>query len=279
MKRTDKDFYKASLRNERFASRVATRIWSESPSPDNPYVAEQCNCHGYELFELIKKRSFIDVLYLLFRGELPSKSQSRLLEALFTGLINPGPRHPAARAAMTTGIGKTDIAHILPISLLTLGGPYLGGNEVVASMRFLNKHYRNEPRQVAHDLIANSSEPDEGDWHIAPGFGTLYNSVDIMSTKLASYLSQLPGSGSMLTWGVEFAQQLEDKRGCGWLSTGVAAAALSDLGFHPRTGAGMFQLMNAPGLLAHGLEMSNKPLTAMPFIDNEHYIIKNEAKK
>ena len=279
MKRTDKDFYKASLRNERFVSRISTRIWSESPSPDNPYVAEHIYCHGYDIFELINKRSFVDVLYLLFQGELPNKAQSQLLEALFIGMINPGPRHPATRAAMNAGIGKTDIAHILPISLMTLGGAYSGGNEVVASMRFLNKHSRKSPQEVAHEVIKELSQPNEGDCHIAPGFGTRYNSIDIISTKLAQHLSQLPGSGNVLKWGSKFVLQLEEQCGCGWLSTGVAAAVLSDLGFHPRTGAGLYQLLNAPGVLAHGLEMSNKPLTSMPFIDNDHYIIETKSEK
>jgi citrate synthase len=276
MKRTDKDFYKASLRDNQFASRITTRIWSEVPSPDNPYVSEQSRCHGYELFELIKKRSFVDVLFLLFQGELPEKSQSDLLEALFIGLINPGPRHPATRAAMYTGIGKTDTAHILPISLLTLGSPYLGGNEVAASMRFLNKHYRKAPEEVVREITKYTTHSHEGDFHIAPGFGTRFNSIDVISTELARHLSLLPGSGTILQWSSKFAQLLEDQYSCGWLSTGVAAAVLSELGFHPRTGAGLFQLMNAPGLLAHGLEMSNKSITAMPFIDNEHYIIESK---
>jgi citrate synthase len=279
MKRTDKDFYKASLRNEQFASRISTRIWAETPSQNNPYVAEHSFCHGYDIFELINKRSFLEVLYLLFNGDLPNKAQTQLLEALFIGLITPGPRHPATRAAMYTGIGKTDISHILPISLLTLGGHYLGGSEVIESMRFLNKHATKSAKDVAHNLIMNSQRPNDGDWHIAPGFGSRFDSVDLIATRLARTLFELPGSGKVIEWGIDFAEHLEHECGCAWLNTGVAAAALSDLGFHPRTGAGLFQIMNAPGLLAHGLEMSNKPLTSMPFIDNEHYVIESKEKK
>jgi citrate synthase len=62
-------------------------------------------------------------------------------------------------------------------------------------------------------------------------------------------------------------------RSLGWLNTGVVAAVLVDLGFHPRDGAGVFQLLGAPGLLAHGMELANKPVTAMPYVDDEHYVI------
>lgn len=272
MKRTDKELYKTALRDDPFATRISTRIWRETASKHNPYIADGARCHGYDLFELIEKRGFFDVLYLLFQGELPDNAKAQLLEALFVALINPGPRHPATRAAMTAGIGKTDNAHILPIAMLTLGGSYLGGTEVSASMRFLNKNQRKSPTAVVRSL-AHHTAPQEGDDHIVPGFGSRFGDVDLMAGKLAAYLAELPGAGPALAWGMAFSECLQKEHNYGWLSTGVAAATLSDLGFHPRTGSGLYQLMCGPGVLAHGLEMSNKPLTAMPFIDNDHYVM------
>lgn len=273
MKRGSGDLYKTRLRDNKFASRIRTKIWSETPSPGNPYVAEQCRCHGYDLFELIEKRTFVDVLYLLFQGQLPNRQHSRILEALMVGLINPGPRHPATRAAMNSGIGKTDIAHILPIGQLTVGGSYLGGSEVIASMHFLNKNYKNDPQEAAEYAVNSSKKPDVGDWHIVPGFGTRFGGIDLVPRQIAAKITQMPGSGDLLRWANEFAGLLESTVECSWLAPGLAAAVLSDLGFHPRTGAGLFQLFNSPGILAHGLEMANKSISAMPFIDNEHYVI------
>lgn len=272
MKRYNKNTYKPSLRDHQFTNKIATRIWSEKASSNNPYIAESCLCHGYDLFELLEKRSFIDVIFLLLRGELPSKEQSKLLESLMIGLINPGPRHPATRAAMHTGVGKTDISHILPISLSLLSGTHLGGSEVCNSMRFLNKNNQKDPEDVVSSLINNSMPPNNGDVHIAPGFGTRFGSIDSVPRNLAHKLTTLPSSSRSLEWGQAFSEALE-QHGYSWLNTGVAAAVFSDLGFHPRAGSGLFQIASAPGLLAHGLEMSNKPITAMPFIDNEHYII------
>ena len=93
-----------------------------------------------------------------------------------------------------------------------------------------------------------------------------------MPQKIAAELLEQKAASKGLRWGAEFAEKLWSY-GCGWLTTGVAAAALLDLGFHPRAGSGMYQLLSAPGLLAHGLEFANKPITAMPFIDEEHYFI------
>ena len=262
-------------RNDSFVERTATKIWQEVGSQDNPYLAEAAVCHGYDLIELIQKRSFVDVLYLMFRGEFPTTNEATLLEQLMIALINPGPRHPATRAAMNAGVGSTNPEHILPIALTIYGGSYLGAAEVEPAMSFFRKQRKKDPAQLAHELIENCSPPKEGDWHIAPGFGSRFGSVDPMAKKIAEHLAGLPGNHKTLQWGCKFAIALNDDS-LGWLAPSIAAAVFTDLGFSPRAGAGLFQLMGAPGLLAHGVELANKPITAMPFLKDENYVIKYE---
>lgn len=266
---------KVESRNDIFAERTATKIWQEIGSPDNPYLADSCLCHGYDLLELTQKRSFVEVLYLLFRGELPDADEARVLEHLMISLINPGPRHPATRAAMNAGVGSTDREHILPIALSIYGGSHLGAGEVEPAMDWLRKQRKHDPRQLAHELITNGIPPHEGDWHIAPGFGSRFGGVDPMPAKIANHLADLPGKHETLLWGCKFADVLNE-HALGWLSPAIAAAVFTDLGFSPRAGAGLFQLLGAPGLLAHGVELSNKPVTAMPFVKDENYVIKYE---
>lgn len=258
-------------RNEPFVAHTATRIWHEQASDDNPYIASHALCHGYDLLELMEKRSFVDVFYLLFRGDLPTAAEARLLQSLMIGLINPGPRHPATRAAMNAGVGKSDPVHILPIAAAVLGGEHAGGGIIEASMRFLRKHQATDPRQHAHQLLGQSSDPDALISHI-PGFGQQHGGVDLLAKNIAGHLSSLSAAGSALRWGCEFAAQLEGC-GVGWLNTGIAAAVFADLGFQPRAGGSLFQLIGAPGLVAHGLELANKPITAMPFVSDENYVI------
>ena len=263
---------KVRSRNEAFVEKVNTRIWEECPDTDNPYIAETCRCHGYDIQDLMQQRSFIDVFYLLFRGELPNVEQAKLLECLMIALLNPGPRHPATRAAMNAGVGKTESVHILPIALAIMGGEHLGAGCIEASMRFLRKQIKTDPTVLAQQLIESSDRPEQGDWEIAPGFGSRYGSIDIVPQKMATQLLELPASGKCLEWGQLFASSLSDQQ-LGWHMTGLAAAVMADLGFQPRMGAGLFQLMSAPGLFAHGIELANKPTTAMPFIKDENYVI------
>lgn len=261
-------------RNEPFVERVATRIWCEQASADNPYIASHALCHGYDLCELMEKRSFVDVFYLLFRGELPTKAEAQLLQALMIALINPGPRHPATRAAMNVGVGKTDPVHILPIASAILGGEFQGGGEIEGAMRFLRKQQNTDPLVFVESFIQkhNQSQAAVDNGSTVPGFGAHYGGVNLLAKNIATHLLSLEGAGAALRWGCQLAEQLEPQ-GIGWLPAGIAAAVFADLGFQPRAGGSLFQLLGAPGLVAHGLELANKPITAMPFVSDENYVI------
>lgn len=264
-------------RDDKFSQKIATRIWEEEPSPDNPYLARTSRCHGYDIFELMQKRSFFDVLYLLFKGELPEPAELELFEKLAIFCINPGPRHAATRAAMNAGVGKTDIPLILPISLAILGGDHMGAGEVEAAMRWLRKHVRKDPVQVASDTLEQCDLNEEGDVHISPGFGSHFGGIDHYVSRAAKELCSLSGAGEVMRWAQSFCSALEPQR-MGWLAPGLVAAVLADLGFQPKMAPGIYQLISAPGLFAHGVEMASKPLTAMPFPSDSEYFIECGGK-
>lgn len=262
-------------REESFSKKITTKIWLEKPDNENPYNVSSSFCHGYSLGELITKKRFSDVLFLLFQGELPEKDQAKFFEALQIGLINLGPRHPATRAAMNAGIGKTDLAHILPISLTVLGGEYLGAVEVERSVRFLRKNLRRNPSEIANSLYEELDIQRPGDLHIAPGFGSRFGSIDGAVKEVVQVLLSCKGVGQAMDWANEFANSIANYN-MGWLSTGLAAAAFCDLGFQPRVGPGLYQLLCAPGLYAHGIEQAGKSLTDMPFPEDKDYVLESE---
>ncbi len=268
----DHNFAQVEKRQDVYEEKQITKIWQEIPSNTNPYITQASLCHGYDLLELIEKKSFIDVVYLLFRGELPCTNNRQLLEKTFIAFINPGPRHPSTRAAIDAGIGKTDPELILPIGLNLLSGEYCGAAEVESAMRWLRKNRKHSPDLLIESILLENSATESEDITIAPGFGTLFGGVDELVLSVANTLKVLPSAGRIMSWADEFVTSLQP-HGYSWLSTGLVAAVLCDLGFQPRMGAGLFQMMSAPGIFAHAIEVANKPITAMPFIDDEQYII------
>lgn len=260
-------------RNDSYVARQTSKIWQETPSPDNPFVTAHAACHGYDLQAMIAQRSYTDMLFLLFRGELPTPEQARLLEALMIAFINPGPRHPATRAAINAGIGKTLPEHMLPIALSVMGGKHQGAGQMEAAMRAIRTNMKSPAAEIANTLLASYLPPSEGDVELMPGFGSHYNSRDSLTQTIADQLAALPGTWPAIAWAEQFVAALPENQG--WLPHGVAAAVFCDLGFLPRAGTGLFQLISAPGLLAHGLEYANKPITSLPRVSDEHYVIES----
>jgi citrate synthase len=66
----------------------------------------EIDLRGYPVQELIGNVSFVDTIWLMLRGELPSRAQAALLEAALVASVDHGPQAPSiaiARMAMTCG--------------------------------------------------------------------------------------------------------------------------------------------------------------------------------
>jgi citrate synthase len=118
--------------------------------------------------------------------------------------------------------------------------------------------------------LAEESELEAG--HVVPGFGARFGGLDPFLQRAAQRFSDSPASGKYLAWSNAIVKHLENIN-VGWLPTGLAAAVLCDLGFPAYAGAGLYQLMIAPGILAHGLEFYPRPRTAWPYVKDENYEI------
>jgi citrate synthase len=264
-------------RQEPFVERPVTQLWQEIPDPSNPFITQRHLCSGYDVLQLAEHTSFTDTLYLLFRCELPQPEQSRLLERLMIGLINPGIRHPAVRAAIAAGAGKSCVEHVLPVGMIVAGGEHGGSMQIPAAMNFLQHNRETSPDVVFERIFAsqqNAVNVDElSSFTDAPGFGSRFGGYDSYLDALAELLEKHHGDHSpCLRWGIEFCKLLKPEN-AGWLASGLVAAVLGDLGFSPKQAAALYQIIVSPGIAAHGIEFSSKPRTAWPFVKDENYTI------
>lgn len=251
-------------RGERFATRLKTQITAESPSEKNPYLVDSASYYGYEHFELMEKCSYSDVMFLLFRGELPTKTESEIFRSLSIAMINPGPRHPATQASIAAGVGKTLPVHILPIAMGIYGGDADGAADVNDAIQLFRMNHTTPPDVFTNQLVDIKGNPP-------PGFGSIYGDPDTYAEKLLHYF-QARFPGPLVSWVWELHRLLVG-HGLGILRSGVCAAILAELKFPPRQGCTLMQLMAAPGLAAHGLEYSNKPINKMLFESDDVYEI------
>lgn len=255
-------FSDVKSRGEQFSVKIETKITLEQAPEHNPYLVEKQFIHGYDHLDLLENCNFADVIFLLLRGELPSKDQSILFNKLAIALINPGVRHPAAQASIVAGVGKTDTVNILPISLGIYGGTFDGAGEIEATIRLFRKYARKPAEEVKEDALQEK----------IPSITQHYGDADTYANTLLEKLLPYAKDGKIFSWLYQL-QSLIYSENIGITKTSICAAILADLGFQPRQGASVMQLFAAPGLLAHGLEYSNKPLTSMVFEPDEAYTI------
>jgi len=252
--------------SEERSDHIRTRIWLEEPEADNRFATRIAYCHGYDVYgELLGQAGWIDMLYLLFRGQAPSLDQARLLEVLAVALANPGPRDPSVHAAMCGGVaGSTAAASLM--AALSVGAGRLGGaREVFDAMNIWIGFGDNHQSCVAR--FADKSTNSVDIWPAAehpPGFDPHGVAT---ATIVRQLLDRLAGIGATphLTWLAAHRSALEGAVGLPLAISGVAAAALVDLGFDAAEGEMLYLLLRLPGAAAHALEQEKYGFKRFPF--------------
>lgn len=246
---------------------IRTRIWREEPEPDNPFAAAACYCHGYDVFgDLLGKATWIEYLYLLFKGERPTVDQAKLLQDLAIAIANPGPRDHSVHAAMCGGVGGSHSAACLMAALAVGTGQLGGAREVALAMEFwgdCGNDLETWKTRLKHPVKTEHTEVWPEIEH-PPGFDPHGSSCATTVRQLLSHLSSFPPADN-LRWLNETRQHLEQITDCPLALTGVAAAAFHDLNLTPQQAELIFLILRLPGAAAHALEQKEMGFRHFPF--------------
>lgn len=246
---------------------IRTRIWREEPEPDNPFAAAACYCHGYDVYgDVLGKAAWIEYVYLLFRGERPDEAQARLFEDLAVAIANPGPRDHSVLAAMNGGVGGSHAAACL-MAALGVGAGQLGGAREVAlamenwaacglSMDAWRGRIADPPREERADVWPEMEHTPGFDPHGASCSTPVRQTLDHLAAR---------SPGQALPWLASNREALERLADSPLAMTGVAAAALTDLGFPPDEGEMLFLMLRLPGAAVHALEQKEFGFRRFPF--------------
>lgn len=245
-----------------------SKIWQEEATPDNPFAAQKSYCSGYDVYgEMLGKASWVEYLYLLFQGERPSTQQVNLLHHLAVALANPGPRDHGVMAAMNAGVGGSTSAACLMAALAVGAGQNGGAHEVALAMDDWNHcglSHDTWRAQLSEDRIKPEITDIWPDIEHPPGFDP--NGVTCaLPVKQTLQLLAEHSSGPALPWLLAEREFLESSASHPLSMTGVAAAALIDLGMTPEQGEMLFLLLRLPGAAVHALEQRHYGWRKFPF--------------
>ncbi len=246
---------------------IRSNIWREEPEPDNPFATRAAYCRGYDVYgEMLGQARWVEMLYLLFREEAPTAAQADMLETLAVALANPGPRDASVHAAMCGGVSGSTAASSLMAALAVGAGQFAGGHEVFLAMESWMACGNNldawRKRLGGLEAIPGSIWPTP---EHPPGFDP-YGVGTATSVKQTLACLARYDSGVQLAWLQQNLPVLEASAGgCPLAMSGVAAAALVDLGFTPEQGEMLYLLLRLPGAAAHALEQQPLGYKKFPF--------------
>lgn len=255
---------------------LRTRIWQEEAEADNPFATRMARCHGYDVYgQMLGHARWADMIWLLIKGEAPSASEAAMLDALAVALANAGPRDPMVHAAMCGGVGGSPAAASLMAALAVGAGQSGGARDVYLSMR-LWARCEEQPASEWIDTLTSTSQPawqglDDAGWpaieHAAGFDANGVSTPNIVKQSLDALLAL--SAGPRLPWMASHREALERAAGIPLAMTGVAAAALADMGFNARQGEMLFLLLRLPGAAAHALEQADYGFKHFPYPDIE----------
>ena len=219
---------------------------------------------GYPIEELIGRVRFPDMIWLMLRGELPSRGQSDLLEAAMVPGVDHGPHAPSiaiARMAVTCGL-PVNGAMASAINVLDdiHGG---AGQQCMELYREIDAEAGKDGDLVAAATAVIERHRAAGE-KIVPGFGHRFHPVDPRTAPLFALVAKAQAAGvvsgrfAAIGHAVEAAISALKNRHIPMNIDGITAVIFCELGFEPELGRGLFALSRAVGILAHAWEQKQR---------------------
>jgi citrate synthase len=219
---------------------------------------------GYPIEELIGRVRFPDMIWLMLRGDLPSRGQSDLLEAALVPGVDHGPHAPSiaiSRMAVTCGL---PVNGAMASAINVLDDIHGGAGQQCMEL------YREIDAEAGEtgDLVAAATAVIQrhrnADEKIVPGFGHRFHPVDPRTAPLFKLVAKAEAAGVVTgRWAsigraVEVALEGITKRHIPMNIDGITAVIFCELGFEPELGRGLFILSRSVGILAHAWEQKQR---------------------
>jgi citryl-CoA lyase len=207
---------------------------------------------GYDLIQLIGRRSYGDVVYLLLSGDLPSGNEGRMMEACLVAasehsvvapsvgaarfVASTGVPLQAAVAAGVTGLGDHHGGAVDACARALLDASEIGQPDVEAALEIAQRH-KLEGRRL-------------------PGFGHVVHDPDPRAGRLFEVAQELGFRGRWCAMADAFEGVTEETFGKRLRMNidGSLAAILLELGLDWRLGKAFYVIARTPGFVAHVFE-------------------------
>ncbi len=220
---------------------------------------------GYDLADLMKKKTFVETIFLLLKGELPNAAEAAMLDALFTAAIDHGPGTASSQTARIVASAKNSMHTSVAAGILAMGQRH--GSAIEGAAKFFQENKDTE------DVLALAKTLKEQKIRVA-GYGHAVLSHDERSESLFSIAKEQGVYGKHCEFAENFHKALNEisSKTLPINIDGSMGAILSDMGFNPDMMKGFFMIARVPGLVAQVYEeqTSGGRLRRLPEEDIEY---------
>ena len=211
---------------------------------------------GYDIESLMRRGSFVDTIFLLQRGRLPSSGERKLLDAILVSVADHGSGAPSCAAARLVASGnRQSLSAAVAAGVLAIGDEHGGAGslcmEVIADGLELSKRESISIEAAAHKIWDQARTAGRR----VPGLGHRVHSTDPRVSVLFDMEREagVPTEGAQVLRALE-AISLKMPKPIPINVDGALAAVLYDLGFPPAAGKLMFIIGRVAGLAAEVAE-------------------------
>ncbi len=212
---------------------------------------------GYNQRDLIEKIRYSDMVYLLLKGRLPSIKEGKIFNHVLVSFCDHGATPPSTQTARLVASSGSPINSAVAGALLSFGHKHAGAIEKTMELyqsKINSIHMIDDlnidNKQIASLAIDLYNEYISGDKKI-PGFGHRYHDIDPRADKLMDIVIKEGFIGPHIKLALALEDLIYQKKGIRINVDGANAAILSDLGFDPELGLGVFIIGRIPGIIAH----------------------------
>ncbi|WP_419909691.1 citryl-CoA lyase [Hoeflea sp.] len=225
----------------------------------------QIRFRGHPIEELIGTVSFPQMIWLLTRGELPSKAQATLLECALVAAVDHGPQAPsiaAARMAVTCGLGLNGAMASAVNMLDDIHGG--AGEQAVELYGWIDKAAdAGMPLADAAAAMVDKWQTDRDAF--IPGFGHRFHKpADPRAPRLLALVDEAAAAGTVTGRFAAIGRAIQDvldaRKGkpVPMNIDGATAVIYAELGFAGPLARGLFCLSRSVGVIAHAWEQMNQ---------------------
>lgn len=194
-----------------------------------------------EPLENVMEMDFADAIWLLLSGEEPAEEESEIFNTVLSSSIDHGVGNPSTVAARTVQSGGNPVNASVAAGVLALGDKH--GGAIEDAMEMLQSD--SSPGEIVSSRIQAGEK--------IPGLGhKVYDEEDPRASKIFEKAEELGIAGKAVEKIRSIQQAFASEKVELVINVdGAIAAVMSDLGWGPELGKGLFIIARTPGIVAH----------------------------